>query len=312
MIAFIASMRRKESFRIAFFLFFTFVLTYAWTIFLIWPRTLGVDMSTRLQEELLITSLLTIALMFFPALGVVVTRLFTGESFKNSMLRPNFRGNGRYYLIAWFGPMMLTSTGAVVYYLIFQSEFSFEEFRPLLTDKAGALLILTILLSPLLNLVPCFGEEWGWRGYLLPKLAGRMKFICAVLVSGFVWGLWHAPMIVAGHNYGVGYPGYPWLGIIAMCLFCIVVGTFLSYITLRTKSCWPAVLAHGAINGTASIGMLFYNSSYALFLANNSQMPELVELNRFIGPMPIGIVGGIAYIAVACWIIKKYMTKKVG
>ena len=87
----------------------------------------------------------------------------------------------------------------------------------------------------------------------------------------------------------MGYPGYPWAGIGAMCLFCIVGGTLLSYITLKTDSCWPAVLAHGALNGTASIG--------ALFLANP------MAYDRFIGPVPTGIIGGFAYLLVAIWLV---------
>ncbi len=303
-------MNKLELRRIVIFIAFTFVVSYAWVMFLIWPRTLGVDAGALSQEKTVVTTLLTATLMFFPALGVAVTRLATGEGFRNSMLRPNFRGNWRYYLVAWFGPMILTSLGAMLYYLLFPSKFSFEMFHPLLIDRSGILLIVTMLLSPLLNLIPCFGEEWGWRGYLLPKVAERMNFIPAVLLTGFIWGVWHAPIIVAGHNYGTGYPGYPWLGIVAMCIFCIVVGVFFSYIALRAKSCWPAVLAHGAINGTAGMGMLFYNSNYALYLANNAQTPELLELDRFVGPMPIGVIGGAAYIIVAFLIIKKEYGKK--
>ena len=146
-------------------------------------------------------------------------------------------------------------------------------------------------MAPLLNLIPCFGEEWGWRGYLVPKVAQRMKFLPTVLLTGFIWGIWHAPIIVAGHNYGMNYPGYPWWGIIAMCVFCIVAGTLFSYIALKAKSCWPAVLAHGALNGTASIGVLF--------LAN----PMVYE--RFLGPVPTGIIGAAAYIVVAIVIVWK-------
>ena len=76
-----------------------------------------------------------------------------------------------------------------------------------------------------------------------------------------------------------------------MCVFCMVVGTLFSYITLKAKSCWPAVLAHGMLNGTASIGVLF--------LAN----PMVYD--RFVGPVPTGIIGAAAYIIVAVWIVCK-------
>ena len=282
---------KLETRRIWLFLIITFVMTYAWTIGLIWPRTLGIDMLTLPQEELVINTSLTAVLMFFPALGVLITRLITREGFKNTMLRLNLRGNVRYYLIGWFGPMVLTVLGAVLYFAIHPSEFTLATLETTMAAQPmpPAAIIVVMLFSPWLNLIPCLGEEWGWRGYLLPKVAARMKFLPTVLLTGFIWGIWHAPIIVTGHNYGVGYPGYPWTGIGAMCLFCIVAGVLLSHITLKAKSCWPAVLAHGALNGTASIG--------ALFLA------DPMAYDRFLGPVPTGIIGASAYIVVAIWIV---------
>lgn len=295
------STNKQETRRIWLFLLITFVITYAWTIGLIWPRVLGRDAAVLTPEETIVNTALTAVLMFFPALGVLVTRLVTREGFKNSMLRLNFRGNLRYYLIGWFAPMALTAIGAAVYFLIFPSEFTLSTLKaqtaaqPLPPALLWGMQVLMLLICPLLNLVACFGEEWGWRGYLLPKVAARMKFLPTVLLTGFIWGIWHAPIIVAGHNYGMDYPGYPWLGIIGMCLFCMVAGTLFSFITLKTRSCWPAVLAHGALNGTASIGVLF--------------LADPMACNRFVGPLSTGIIGAVAYIVVAMWIVWK-MRKK--
>lgn len=288
---------KLETRRIWLFLLITFAITYAWTFALIWPRTLGRDVTSFTAQETLINTALTAMLMFFPALGVLITRLVTREGFKNSMLRLNLKGNVRYYLIGWFGPMVLTILGAVIYFVVCPSAFTLTTYQaqmaaqPIPPAAFWALQVVLMCLAPLLNLIPCFGEEWGWRGYLLPKVAERMKFIPSVLLTGFIWGIWHAPVIVAGHNYSVGYWGYPWAGIVAMCLFCIVVGTLFSYITLKAKSCWPAVFAHGALNGTASIGVLF--------LANP------MAYDRFVGPVPTGIIGAFAYIVVAVWIAYK-------
>ena len=286
-----------ETRRIWLFLIITFVITYAWTIGLIWPRVLGRDAATLSQEEQNINVALTAVLMFFPALGVLITRLVTREGFKNAMLCLNLKGNVRYYLIGWFGPMVLTLFGTVLYFVVCPSAFSLASYQaqmatvPLPETLFWVVQALLMLIAPLLNLVPCFGEEWGWRGYLLPKVATRMKFLPTVLLTGFIWGIWHAPIIVAGHNYGMSYPGYPWWGIIAMCLFCIVVGTLFSYITLKTKSCWPAVFAHGMLNGTASIGVIF--------------LADPMGYDRFVGPVPTGIIGAAAYILVAVWIVYK-------
>lgn len=289
---------KLEMRRIWLFLIITFAMTYAWTIGLIWPRVLGRDVTTLTQEETLVNTALTAVLMFFPAIGVLITRLVTREGFKNAMLRLNLKGNVRYYLIGWFGPFVLTLLGTLLYFVIFPSEFTLTTYRaqmatlPFSETTFWVLQGMLMLIAPLLNLVPCFGEEWGWRGYLLPKVAERMKFLPTVLLTGFIWGIWHAPIIVAGHNYGMNYPGYPWWGIIAMCVFCIVVGTLFSYVTLKAKSCWPAVFAHGMLNGTASIGVIF--------------LADPMAYERFIGPVPTGIIGAAAYIVAAVCIVWKY------
>lgn len=290
-------MKKTELRRIVIFLAFTFVITYAWTIFLIWPRVFGFNADALTGEDAVLKTALTAALMFFPAIGVLFTRLVTGEGFKDTMLRLNLRGNGRYYLMAWFGPMVLTLLGAIVYFVLFPSKFTLEQFSGVSSN--GSMVVLTIVLlpfTPLLNLVPCFGEEWGWRGYLLPKVAARMRFLPTVMLTGFIWGIWHAPIVIAGHNYDARFPC---LGVMAMCMFCIVVGVFFSYLTLRVKSCWPAVLAHGAINGTGGIGILFSNG-------NILNAPDC-----FVGPLPTGIVGGVAYMIVAVWIVLKMCKKNV-
>jgi len=62
------------------------------------------------------------------------------------------------------------------------------------------LLFANAPIAPLVNGVFTFGEEWGWRGLLLPKLLplGQWR---ALLFSGAIWGAWHAPIVALGYNY---------------------------------------------------------------------------------------------------------------
>ncbi|KUP97264.1 CPBP family intramembrane glutamic endopeptidase [Thermobifida cellulosilytica] len=111
--------------------------------------------------------------------------------------------------------------------------------------------LVTVAVGAFLNLLPALGEELGWRGWLLPRLY-RFGAVPALLASGVVWGLWHAPLVLLGYNY----PGAPgWLGLLMMVGMCVVVGTVFGWLRVRSGSVWPAALAHGAFN--AAIGFSF-------------------------------------------------------
>lgn len=288
--------KKLETKRIIIYLVITFFITYAYSFGVVYPINNSANVRANMNS---VTTLLIAVVMFFPALGVLLTRLITKEGFKNAWLCPNFKGNIKTYLLAYFGPGILTFLGIFIYFLIFPNHFDPEfEFIAATLEAAGtsaeeagmslSMLVISqalsgLLLGPIMNFVTCFGEEWGWRGYLLPKMAEKLPAIPMLLVNGVIWGLWHAPLTAIGHNYGVGYPGFPFTGIAAMCGFCIVMGIFLSYVSMKTKSCVPAVLGHGAINSIAGLGMYFTKNGG----------------NPFIGPAPTGIVGAIPFIVVA-------------
>jgi membrane protease YdiL (CAAX protease family) len=124
---------------------------------------------------------------------------------------------------------------------------------PVSTGALVAIQLVTLPLAAFVNLVPALGEELGWRGWLLPKLM-PLGALPAVLVSGVVWGAWHAPLVLLGYNY----PDAPgWLGVAAMIVMCTLVGTVFGWLRLRSGSVWPAALAHAAFNGAAGSYLLF-------------------------------------------------------
>lgn len=292
--------------RIWIFLLLTFAITYAVEIFIIMPLAGSADMEMAMMAQMLKASV-----MFVPSFAVIVTRAVTRESFvgQGMMINIKLKGNLRYYALVWFGIGGLIAAGAVLYFILFPAKFDPQMgyVRSQLLQQAEAAgetvtddmvrqvvffqLIMGVFLSPFANLLNCFGEEWGWRGYLLPKLLKQFKVVPAILVNGVIWGLWHIPLIIMGHNYGVGYPGYPITGIIAMCIFCVVTGTIFSYVTIKTNSCIPAVMGHGMLNGFAAAGLLFTSVDD--------------PFNVFVGPMPVGVVGGLGLIIVAAVLLYK-------
>lgn len=288
--------KKLETKRILIYLGITFLITYGYCFGVVYPMANTDNVREGMEAY---TTLLITAVMFFPAIGALLTRLVTKEGFKNAWLRPHFKGNIKTYLLAYFGPGILSVLGAVIYFLIYPSHFDAElGFMQATIAASGAdpeaypmplstLLVIQALsaciMGPILNFITCFGEEWGWRGYLLPKMAEKLPAVPMLLINGVIWGLWHAPLTAIGHNYGVGYPGFPFTGIAAMCGFCIVLGIFLSYVAMKTKSCIPAVLGHGAINSICGIGIYCTKDGG----------------NPFIGPAPTGIIGAIPFIVVA-------------
>lgn len=288
--------QKLETKRIYIYIGSTFALTWIYCLAVIYPMMRG---ETLTGVPAVMTQFLVAAAMFFPAIGVLITRLVTKEGFKDAWIRPNIKGNVKTYLLAYFGPGILTILGTILYFIIFSGNFDPDcGYMKLTLEAAGTpaealpmplstvLLIQGIqalVLGPIMNFVTCFGEEWGWRGYLLPKMSEKLPVVSMLLINGVIWGLWHAPLTIVGHNYGVGYAGFPFTGILAMCLFCTVMGVFLSYVSLKTKSCIPAVLGHGAINSFAAIGMYFTKDGG----------------NPFVGPTPTGIIGMIPFVIVA-------------
>ncbi len=301
------NIRKTETKRILIYIGITFLLTYGYCFGVIYPL-INRENSAGSGSTQSILSILVAVVMFFPAIGVLLTRLITKEGFKNVWIKPHFKGNIRTYLLAYFGPGILTILGALVYFLVYPDNFD-KSFGYLGQTLAGtgvqipqeslpivliSQTVTAFLFGPIMNIVTCFGEEWGWRGYLLPKMAEKLPPVLMLLVNGVIWGLWHAPLTAVGHNYGVGYKGFPFAGIAAMCGFCIVMGTFFSYVAMKTKSCIPAVLAHGAINSIASIG---------IYMTKDGGNP-------FIGPAPTGIVGASPFILVAIVLMIVYFRKK--
>ena len=231
-----------------------------------------------------------VACMFTPALSVILTRIVTQEGAHNLYLVPHLRGNIRFYLLAWFGTPLLAYAGAAVYFLVFPAQFD-----PLgsvyardlgvqtMAAYAGNLAVmipLAVLVNPWVGLLSCLGEEFAWRAYLLPKLREGFAPAPAVVLTGAIWGLWHAPFIAMGYNYGAEHPLF---GIAAMVIFCVVLGCIEGALFFRVQSVWPVALLHASLN--------------ALDLAAPSDLFMSQPYNPFLGPDPIGILGGAGLIA---------------
>lgn len=242
-------------------------------------------------------------LMLTPAASVVITRLVTKEGFSELYLKPHFKGNFKWYLAAYFGTPAVAYFGAAVYFLIFRNDF-----QPLMSQYAletgcttnaeyfgqlAVMIPLAVLVNPIMGLLQCLGEEFAWRGYLLPKLNRHFSYRTSVLIDGVIWGFWHAPIIAMGVNYGSEHPVW---GILAMTVFTVILGIIESFLFSKTGSVWCPVVFHAALNAIDKF------SPSALFMGT--------EANPFIGPDTVGIIGGIGFAFTAVIIFAKYTPMK--
>ncbi len=102
-----------------------------------------------------------------------------------------------------------------------------------------------------INAVFGFGEELGWRG-LLQKELNFMGFWKSSLIIGGIWGIWHAPIILQGHNY----PNNPLIGVFMMTLWCVLLGPIFSFVRIKSNSVIAAGIMHGSLNATAGLAIL--------------------------------------------------------
>jgi membrane protease YdiL (CAAX protease family) len=105
-----------------------------------------------------------------------------------------------------------------------------------------------VLLAPFVALLLGFGEEYGWRGYLQGELI-RLGKVKGILLLGVIWGVWHAPVILMGHNY----PGYPVAGVFLMIGYTIGLAFVLGYAVLKSGSVLLAAYLHALNNQVLSL-----------------------------------------------------------
>lgn len=245
-------------------------------------------------------SLALTALMFTPAASVLLTTLLTGAGWKELLggfrLKPRLRQNKGRYLAVWLLTPVVAYLGAAVYFLLFPQQFTLQSALALESGMQGtdyiaflaAMIPLAVLVNPLMGLPQCLGEELAWRGWLLPKLTEQFGQLRAVLLTSLIWGLWHAPVVAMGYNYG---EGHPLANVAAMVLFCLVLGVIQGFLFWRTDSIWGPVLFHAAVNGID----LWKPSD--LFMNGPS--------NLFVGPNLVGIVGGVGFVLLAVWCLRQ-------
>jgi len=176
-----------------------------------------------------------VTLMWIPGLISILLRLALGLGFADVQF---IVGRPRYYSYALLVPLALALlTGLLC---------SVLDIRQLSLIGSHALRDIAPIASSVLffGFFGAFGEELGWRGFLLPKMiAGKVPH--PYLASGIVWAAWHLPLIAFGGFYRTNLT---LLMTLAYAMSIVAMNFVLSELRVRSGSVWVATVLHACHN----------------------------------------------------------------
>ena len=138
-------------------------------------------------------------------------------------------------------------------------EEAVAELEALPVPPAVLFVVQGLVVGLTINAVAALGEELGWRGLLLSELA-PMGFWKLSILTGAVWGVWHAPIVLQGYNF----PDAPVAGVAVMTGWTIVASPAYTYLTVRARSVLAATFLHGSFNGLAGLSLVYLEGSTLL------------------------------------------------
>lgn len=257
--------------------------------------------------------------MLMPTVGVLaacggLTRKRAGIRWKPDSVKKKHIG---WLIFAWFAPLVFIILGGALYFCLYRGQFDAGMIGYIeMLEQAGVQtedgavqgvpidlmvkiqLVQCITIAPAINCIVTLGEEIGWRGFLTPTLSKLTNRRAALIIAGLIWGIWHSPLIVlVGYEYGTGYFGEPWLGVVLFMYITTLLGIIHSFIYEKTDTIIGAAILHAAFNAAAALPLYFISES---------------NTNRLIGPAPVGIISSVPLLICAVVMLIRFPDEKHG
>ena len=162
-----------------------FIITFAWMWLLNAPRVMASYGIITLPPVL--STLLGYTAVFGPGIAAfILTRIQSGKQEAKSLWNRGWTAKfPKKWLIPALFLMPVMGMITVLILRLFNQPVAWEYGLP------PAMIVPIGLLIWLLGALP---EEYGWRGYALPRLLEKYSLLVASLVLGLIWGLWHLPL----------------------------------------------------------------------------------------------------------------------
>jgi len=176
--------------------------------------------------------------MFAPALAALLMRLLVSREGLRGSLGPLRRW--RWSVLAVLFPIVIVATTIAVATATGLAVFHLGSTQPMWE----VLMLLLVVGTPVSALL-AFGEEYGWRGYLLPRLL-PLGEVRASIVVALIWAPWHLPVLLVGLNF----PGKNPLMVLAMMTAGVLALSllFTRFFVAAGGAVVTVALLHGSLN----------------------------------------------------------------
>jgi membrane protease YdiL (CAAX protease family) len=191
-------------------------------------------------------------LMWTPGLAGITTQLIFEHSLKGLGWKP---GKINFLFLAYFIPLGYCLVVYGITWLAGFGIFPSPDFAKTIQQnypgvpQNGSIPVYALTMATIgftASLFSALGEEIGWRGFFVPELAKIMSFPRVALISGFVWSIWHLPLIFFS-DYNL--PGVPaWYAGLMFMILAIGISFVFAWLRLKSGSLWTAVILHASHN----------------------------------------------------------------
>ncbi|SHM55748.1 CPBP family intramembrane glutamic endopeptidase [Ruminococcus flavefaciens] len=223
---------------------------------------------------------------FSPAIASLITRAVTKEGFRDMKLHLKLEKNIKWYLLAFGLPLIFFSARILLPIIVSGHSEWFDRFT--FQNVLASVFMLAALST--VQSIGLLGEELGWRGYMNQKMEPLFGTVGTCLLGGILWSLWHLPMDLAGWLDGEGSLSDSLMMCGGRMLLLTSFGTFLMWLTKKTDSVFPAVVAHfmfnqsqGALGGFLSQGNIPENVDLGMIASVFEYVPMVILAGIFTG-----------------------------
>ena len=198
------------------------------------------------------TSIYIGALMMSPAIASFITLKLMGRSIVSL---PWSLKNTTYLKLSYALPVCYTTISYILIWVLGFGDIGNQNTITAWAEELGmtafstpmvvsSMILLLAIVGVVKNIGSTLGEEIGWRGFFVFELRKVVSFKGTSILSGFIWSIWHWPIIWLIYNGSGNFIFH----IVAFTIMIVAISIIMTYYTFKSNSLWPAALFHSVHN----------------------------------------------------------------